>query len=355
MNSKYILKDDNYLNFIQENNDLFDCCTSSNTDDSVMRFIPTFNKSRLFELSSKYPQIEYKGIKDGLKNKFGIEKMILGCGSEDLILRLNTYINSTHSKVLVVRPTFYRISKTLDKYKTAEYHDLKDLALDRFDFVWITNPNVINGEIYPMKELIELINTNKDTVFLVDEASVLFLGEPRRYSLLPHTKSYTNLVVISSFSKFYGLSGIRFGFLSGSCQVVDHLLKQSPTFSVDNITQDIVLNLLKNPEVDEIIRSNISVNQKKVVNLFRNFNNDVKIKTSALNFVFLKSEGGNIYSDLLKNGIATFNLSLHDKGMDGWVRMTIHGSKKLNKALITKLNKYLKDGRNERKQLSNKY
>lgn len=333
---------DNYLEFVQKNTDLLDCCTSSNVDDLITKFIPSLNRNGVFNLVSKYPQIGYEKIKDGLRKKFGIKKVLLGDGSEGLIVSLNRHLNSTHSRVLVVTPTFYRIYKTLNHRETIQVSGLKNDILDGFDAVWLTNPNTIDGSTQSVSELLGLIKSNRKTTFIVDETSVLFLGSPKENSLFPYVESCPNLIVISSFSKFYGLPGIRFGFLSGNCSMMDDLLKQASTFPVDNITQEIVINLLNDKHIDEQIRSKICKNQKMITDLLTK-QGDIDVKTSKLNYIFLKSSQKDIKSKLLKSGIATFDLSSHEDKMNGWVRLTIHGSEKLNKILITRVKRYLKN------------
>src|ERR1041385_2627977 len=93
-------------------------------------------------------------------------------------------------------------------------HDLaKMTAAAREGLIYICNPNNPTASITPKNELRDFIrNTPKSTMILVDEAYHHYADSPDYESVIPMVKDYPNLIVARTFSKIYGMAGLRVGY-----------------------------------------------------------------------------------------------------------------------------------------------
>lgn len=152
------------------------------------------------------------------------EQIVLGDGSSEILkLCAETFTGSTEGKLVVADPTFEAIleySKACgaDVVKvplTSSYaHDLEKMgASAQKGLIYICNPNNPTASITPKKDLHEFIaKTSPETMILVDEAYFHYADSPDYESVIPLVKDHPNLIVARTFSKIYGMAGLRCGY-----------------------------------------------------------------------------------------------------------------------------------------------
>src|SRR6185295_1881461 len=93
-------------------------------------------------------------------------------------------------------------------------HDLSKMgAVANAGLVYICNPNNPTASFTPKNELTDFISkTSPQTVILVDEAYFHYADSPDYDSVIPLVKDYPNLIVARTFSKIYGMAGLRCGY-----------------------------------------------------------------------------------------------------------------------------------------------
>lgn len=331
----------NYLDVAHENENLLDCCTSSNNDKMISKVISSgITDDNLINLISKYPIASYKEISSILNNIFGDNLYFFGNGSEDLIVRINIVAKLKKLKVAVLKPLFYRIYTSLDSFKKIGYSDIFNSDLHNIDLCWIVNPNSINDKYLSKNKLIDLIKNNPHTNFIVDETSIFFFDNWKNKSLFSEVNNYSNLTVISSLSKYFGVPGLRFGFGATNSIFFEEIKKISATFPVSSICAYYVVVLLKNLNIFESYRKKIEINKQNLIKILHQ-NPDIEIKKSVLNFILCKSKSRDLYKGLLSNDLLSFDMNEVDNCYRGWVRLTIHSSDEINSQLIQKLLSYL--------------
>src|SRR3989304_6923187 len=104
------------MNYITKNfdNDLIDCSITSNYDEEYINIYPTLKEQELLYLACKYPRNPgCCDVKSKIIKKFSLPNVLLGNGSEDLIVRLNQIFSQHNYKIGVVYPIFYRIIETI--------------------------------------------------------------------------------------------------------------------------------------------------------------------------------------------------------------------------------------------------
>jgi histidinol-phosphate aminotransferase len=102
--------------------------------------------------------------------------------------------------------------------------------------VWIANPNNPTGNFLPYAEVLAFLRTVPDDVVVVlDEAYTEYLPPAERVDAIPWVKEFPNLVVTRTFSKIYGLAGLRVGYAVASPEVADLMNRVRHPFNVSNL------------------------------------------------------------------------------------------------------------------------
>lgn len=329
----------NYLKkTIKDNKDTIDCSLTNNYDEHYIEIYPKITNKILLEAAANYPDCSYKKLESLICKKFGVKYCVLGNGSENLIIQINKFLINK-SLIGVVSPIFYRVIETL-KYVSIkifkEEEFLKNNSLGDINAIWIQNPNLFTGKIYDKNLLLNIVDANKSILFIIDEAGIFILSNWKTYSLLSEVYKRKNLIVVASFSKIFGISGLRAGFATGPKKIIDIIKKDNLTFPISSITIKFIEKILTKINFIQKIRQKIEKNKDEIELIL--LKNDITIIKNRTNCVFLKHPNINMHKELLKQKILTLNLNniLKEKG---FVRMTIHSSKSINK----KVKKRLKD------------
>lgn len=198
-----------------------------------------------FAISCRYPDEYAEKLVASLAklNKVEPSQILLGDGSGE-ILNLcaeaftgpltNEDKNTGHGTLVAADPTFEAIlhhaeSNGAEVVKiplTSTYsHDLpKMAAAAKKGLIYVCNPNNPTASITPKDQLHQFIaNTPPGTMVLVDEAYYHYADHPDYESVIPSVKDHGNLIVARTFSKIYGMAGLRCGYCVAQKQVIDQL------------------------------------------------------------------------------------------------------------------------------------
>ncbi len=330
--------------------------SNNNVDDEYDSLLPNINSSKLFDLAGKYPDYRYKELTSSLKKSFGINNIILGSGSEDLIIRINSCLQNSGG-IGILLPNFYRITDTAGKYTKfySDYKlDSKNLDIDSLSYqidrnkkikaLWISNPNPMIGKIYRKDYLLRMIKNYPNILFIIDEALIDFTEQEQEkdYSLIKDAQLLENLIVMRSFSKLYSLAGLRVGFATGKAKILEKVKENGLTFPVSSIAEYCIINVLK--------KKNVLLKIKKRIKKHKLFlerallkNPDITISKSVTNCIFFGHKKINTFSELLKLGIISLGLNKHDGLCEkNFVRITVHSSEYLFNDLFQRILKFIK-------------
>src|SRR5436190_5564203 len=179
-----------------------------------------------FGLSCRYPD-EHNNVlinKLAKLNNVGPDQILLGDGSGEILkLCAETFTGNGRGKLVAGTPTFEAIlvnatANGADVVKvplTSTFaHDLpKMLAAADRGLVYVCNPNNPTASITPKNELRDFIaNTPRNTMILVDEAYFHYADSPQYETTIQLVKDHPNLIVSRTFSKIYGMAGLRCGY-----------------------------------------------------------------------------------------------------------------------------------------------
>ena len=206
--------------------------------------------------------------------------------------------------------------------------------------VFVANPNNPTGTLAPREEVIQFVNDVPDGVLLVmDEAYVEFLDDPVDLVSLVRLGARENLLLMRTFSKIFGLAGLRIGYGIGHPDLIAALEKIRQPFNINSIAQAGALAALDDAEHMYKTREN---NARGLDFFYRAFR-DLKLEyvPSSANFILVRvGEGQRVFEAMQKQGVIVRPMGGYQ--LPEWIRIST-GTPKENerclKALKNALNK----------------
>jgi histidinol-phosphate aminotransferase len=193
--------------------------------------------TNVFHLACRYPDENAAALIEKLAqlNNVSPDQILLGDGSGEVLkLCAETFTGAQRGKLVVADPTFEAIlhhasvngAEVVKVPLTNSFaHDLAKMAeVSNAGLVYICNPNNPTASITPKDELHDFIGkTPSPTMILVDEAYFHYADSPDYESVIPLTKDHPNLIVARTFSKVYGMAGLRCGYAVGQAETITQL------------------------------------------------------------------------------------------------------------------------------------
>jgi len=117
--------------------------------------------------------------------------------------------------------------------------DIEGLLATRAKVIVLASPNNPTGGAYPVEDILEIVRRAPGIV-AVDEAYADFCGQ----DLVPETRRSSNLVVLRTFSKAYGLAGLRVGYAAGQGPLIEAMSRAKPPFNVSGFAEKVAARAL---------------------------------------------------------------------------------------------------------------
>ncbi|HIW95456.1 MAG TPA: histidinol-phosphate transaminase [Candidatus Corynebacterium gallistercoris] len=191
-------------------------------------------------------------------------------------------------------------------------HDLPAMAAaitDRTQLIFVCNPNNPTGTTITAQEFADFMSEVPERVTVVlDEAYVEYNQAPDQPSLLQALTQYTNVAVCRTFSKAYGLAGLRLGYMAGQPELIQAVNKVGVPFGVNAIAQAAGLASLE-PEAEAELtqRVKLTIKQRSRLTQWLQQNTDWPVCESEANFVWVgvATKATELDAALKKEGIVT--------------------------------------------------
>ena len=300
-----------------------------------------------------YPDGNAFYLKQHLAQKLGVQtsNLILGNGSNEIIEFVGHAMIAPETEVVVSEYCFavYPIITQLFGGKLVRVparqfgHDLQALRraiTARTRVLFVANPNNPTGTLARPEELQELVRQIPSHVLLVmDEAYIEFLSEP--CDLLPEIRAgrVPNLLLMRTFSKIYGLAGLRLGYGIGHPELIAALEKVRQPFNINALVQAGALAALDDTEHIERTRRNNAEGLKLFEESFRQ--TKLPFVPSAANFILVQvGDGQRVCVELQKLGVIVRSMAGY--GLPGWIRISI-GTPAENARCLQALQKVLRE------------
>jgi len=301
---------------------------------------------------SIYPDSNSLNLKKNIQKytKIPISQIVIGNGATEIIYNFCKAFFSSKTSVLIPVPTFgeYEASAKLAGAKIVFFKtmDLKN-NIDDFIFklpkngcTFLCNPNNPTGTLLCKKEMKKIILAakKKNSLVFLDECFIELVPDHDE-SIISWIKNYDNLFILRSFTKSYGLAGIRIGYGLGPKNLISILNQIKIPWNVSGLAQQAASSAISTPSYLKKTRKLIKIESnflKEKISKLKNF----ELYDSAANFILIKSKfkSATIQKKLLKNKILIRDCSSF-RGLDNFhIRISVK-TRKENLKLIKELEK----------------
>jgi histidinol-phosphate aminotransferase len=305
---------------------------------------------------ARYPDGNGFTLKSKLADKLGVNasQITLGNGSNDVLeLLARAYVGvddevifSQHAFAvypIVTRAVGGKAVITPAKNWGYDLDAIKNAITDRTRLIFIANPNNPTGTWSKEEELKRFIASVPSNVLVViDEAYFEYASHTKMKaegycSALPWLSEFENLVVTRTFSKAYGLAGLRIGFSISNPQVADILNRVRQPFNVNSLAMAAAEAAL---EDTDFIEQSVQLNAKGMQHLVSAFEEmQLAYIPSVGNFICVKvGDADTVYESLLHEGVIVRPVAGYE--MPEFLRVTI-GTEQENQRFITALKKIM--------------
>jgi len=264
-----------------------------------------------------YPDNDCYHLRAALSEKLGLPgaQILLGHGSDELIHNIGLAFLSPGDEVMMCSGPFSQYeftAKLMDgipiyipmrefRYDTAA---MAQRMSPRTKVVFIGNPNNPTGTVVTRQELVELLEALPDsTILVMDEAYYEYVDDPDYPDALALVRDGRRAIVLRTFSKIYGLAGLRIGYGATTPELADALERVREPFNVSSVAQAAALASLQDGDQVERTRA---LNEEAKDYFYREFERlGLEYTPSYANFVWvdLGRECRPVFTELLKRGL----------------------------------------------------
>lgn len=296
---------------------------------------------------ARYPDGNGFELKDALSRRYqiGRERIVLGNGSNDLLELCARAFLAPADKVVYAAHAFavYALATQavgatgISVPATKGYgHDLAAMlqaaVAHKVKMVFIANPNNPTGTLLSAAELMGFMRALPPQILVVlDEAYNEYLPQDKRYDSVAWLQDFPNLIVSRTFSKAYGLAGLRVGYALAHEQVADMLNRVRQPFNVNSVAQAAAVAALQD---DNFVRQTYEMNLRGMAKITQGLAKlGLEYIPSFGNFVcFRIADAGRIYRRLLELGVIVRPVANYD--MPDFLRVSIGLEKENDKFLF---------------------
>ena len=296
----------------------------------------------------KYPESDSDSLREVLSNKFKIDskRIICGSGSDQILdLTCRLFLNPD-DEVIVTEFGFimYKIYASIHKAKVilakeknfkASVEEIINKVSNKTKIVFIANPNNPTGTYLSKNEMLELRKKlRSDILLVVDDAYFEFVNFKDFSSGLNLFKDSANVLVTRTFSKIYGLAGLRLGWGYSSKEIIDAMYQIKPPFNVNRAALAAGIEAIKDIEWTEKAIEHNTLWSKKILSVLKD--HKIKANEPSANFFLMNFAEAKFNSDEAFEKLASKRLLLRKmtqyKIADS-LRLTI-GNKEANEHFI---------------------
>ncbi len=302
---------------------------------------------------NRYPDGGCFYLKKKLAEKLGVDAsyIIVGNGSDEIItFALRAFVEEK-DEVIVAHPSFliYEIAAKVCNanivrvpLKNFRYdlERMKEAVREKTKMIFIANPDNPTGSYVNKQEVEEFLEgLPENLIVYFDEAYFEFTKELGDFpAALAYLKN-KNIVVTRSFSKAYGLAGLRVGYGVSCPELISYMNRVREPFNVNSLAQLAAIVALEDEAHLELVRKVVSEGKKYLCRSFDKLG--FRYIPSATNFILVDVErpGEEVFRQLLKLGIIVRDMKAW--GLDNFIRVTV-GTKEENKKFIEALKEVLR-------------
>lgn len=283
---------------------------------------------------ARYPDGNSFVLRDAVSKKFNVApaQIVFGNGSNDILeLAARAFLTSECETIysqhaFAVYPLVTQATGAKGVVVPAKDfgHDLAGMlkAINaKTRIIFVANPNNPTGTLLPKGELYAFLKqVPKEVLVVLDEAYDEYLSEINKSEAINWLNEFENLIISRTFSKAYGLAGLRVGFGLMHADVADILNRVRQPFNVNSIAQAAAVASLAD---DDFVARSYAANQAGMKQLTQGFDQlGLTYITSYANFVSFKVENASaVNQQLLQNGVIVRPIANYE--MPDYLRVSV--------------------------------
>ena len=327
--------------------------SNENSHGPSSSVIKILNSDKFFSNYHRYPEINGETLRKAIANHHNIQadRIVLGCGSDETLLFSALSFCQDGDEIIYAEHGFemYSIiskivgatSKTIkedDSYKISAKAILDEITVAS-KLIYIANPNNPTGTYLGRSEIVNIMNKiPKHVIVVLDGAYAEYVMQEDYDTGFSLVDEFENLIITRTFSKAYGLAGLRIGWCYSSEKVSNILNKVKGPFNTTSFAQNLAILALEDQKhINNVVKANSEIkrwfeNELKKLNLITT--------PSEGNFSFVKAtekKAEEISNHLIQSGILVRQLNSYN--LSHCLRITI-GTKTEMEAVINCLKNF---------------
>ena len=288
-----------------------------------------------------YPDDSMFELKAALASKYAVNEsnIIIGAGSDQVLEFISRAVLDENASVLMSAVTFamyeiYAKQMGAKIYRTASYEHRYDEFMEAYQMhkpkiIYLCTPNNPTGDATSKEEVLKIIHSvDKETLIVVDAAYMEYAAaKDSKYAMEPNDiLNFPNVIYLGTFSKAYGLGGMRVGYGIADAEMIEQLYKMRPPFNISTLSLAAAIEMCKD---ETFVKESIVLLQEQIqrYEAFAKENGFAYIEsyTNFITYLFTDDMDSTKIADaLLKRGVIIRNLTSY--GMNA-IRITVGTAK----------------------------
>lgn len=290
-----------------------------------------------------YPDDSMFELKNALATKYEIKEknIIIGAGSDQVLEFISRAVLDENTSVLMSAVTFamyeiYAKQMGAKIYRTASFQHKYDEFIEAYrmynpKIIYLCTPNNPTGDATSKEVVLEIIQAvDKETLIVVDGAYMEYAAaKDKKYAIAPkELLEFENVIYLGTFSKAYGLGGMRVGYGIAQAEMIEELYKMRPPFNISTLSLAAAIEACKD---GHFVEESIVLHQEQIKR-YETFAKEsgfeyIESYTNFITYLFDESmDSTSIAEALLKRGVIIRNLASYSMNA---IRITI-GTQKQN-------------------------
>ncbi len=304
--------------------------------------------------ASLYPSGDVYFARNKLASRFGLDpdQFLFGNGANEVIAFVIKAFCQEGDNIVTADKTFavYEWVAEFSGFE-ARLVPIKDFCFDheamhsaineRTKIVFICNPNNPTGTYWNKEKMLKFLDRiGGRQVVVIDEAYFEFVEAEDYPDGIKLLEEYPNVVVFRTFSKMYGLAGLRIGYLAGNREIVDVIRRTCVVYSVNTVAQDAVLAAIDDTEHVRRTRELVRLEKAYLVSRLTDLGLEVHAAEGCYVMVRLAMSDTLAYRKLMTKGVMI--RSMTGFRFPNWIRVSI-GTHEAMEAFVEALSAILGD------------
>ena len=273
----------------------------------------------------RYPDGAATLLREGIAQKWDVTpaQVIVGNGSDEIIALLSRALLLPGDEMIMADPSFsiYKLTTLAAHSKPVLIpltgdgaHDLIGMAnavTDKTRLIFVCNPNNPTGTIVRQQEVADFVARIPESVWVVfDEAYAEYVADPKFPSSIQLLKKGCPIIFLRTFSKIYGLAGLRIGYGIGPSDRIDLLNRVRQPFNANLLAQRAALAAISDTDH---VKQSVELNEKGKQYIYKQFDAmGISYLPTEANFICFYLHGnkerrdsfaGRVYEALLRKGV----------------------------------------------------